>query len=207
MLSILLQAEPHLNETVEQLTKSSIELAEATANLGALKVMAGIFMAFALVLILIFIYQIVSTSHKIDRVDKTVGKVEEYFKDASDKTMGKAQAQIVVRRSFNSFSQNVKYTILRTRIENHIENREATLAKVNRLVNYEYAELKSFLGNFNCQERPLSEILDHEEDNQLIVDYIMEQIYLNQELFTISNMDQATDILINGLKLEYLKKL
>lgn len=194
------------NNTLEQLTKSSLELAEATSNLGALKVMAGILLIFIIVLFLLFLYQVLANTHKMDRVDKTVSKVEEYFRDASDKTMGKAQAQIVIRRSFNSLSQNVKYAILRTRIENHIDNREATLAKINNWVNNDYAELKSFLNNFSCQEKSLADIMEH-DDTQIIVDYMVEQIYLPKDIFTISSMDQATDILINGLKLEYLKKI
>lgn len=194
------------NNTLEQLTKSSLELAEATSNLGALKVMAGILLIFIISLFLLFLYQLLSNTHKMDRVDKTVSKVEEYFRDASDKTMGKAQAQIVIRRSFNSLSQNVKYAILRTRIENHIDNKEATLAKITSLINNEYSELKSFLNNFNCQEKSMADIMEH-DDTQIIVDYMIEQIYSPPDLFTISGMDQATDILINGLKLEYLKKI
>lgn len=205
MIPLDIQAQD-FNNTLEQLTKSSLELAEATSNLGALKVMAGILLIFIIVLFLLFLYQVLANTHKMDRVDKTVSKVEEYFRDASDKTMGKAQAQIVIRRSFNSLSQNVKYAILRTRIENHIDNREATLAKINNWVNNDYAELKSFLNNFSCQEKSLADIMEH-DDTQIIVDYMVEQIYLPKDTFTISSMDQATDILINGLKLEYLKKI
>lgn len=195
-----------LNGAVEQLTKSSIELSEAVANLGALKVMSGVFILFAIIMILLFLYQVLSTSKKVDRVDKSMARVYSYFENASDKSIGQAQAQVMVRRAFNSFSQNVKYTILRTRIENHIDNREVTLAKIDRIVNYEYAELVTFFRNFEYKDKPLSDIIDA-DDIQIMSDFIVEQVYFSKDEFSVSAMDQATNILMNGLKLEYIKKL
>lgn len=195
-----------LNGAVEQLTKSSIELSEAVANLGALKVMSGVFILFAILMLLAFLYQVFSTSKKVDRVDKSIKKIDTYFEKAADKSIGEAQAQVMVRRAFNSLSQNVKYTILRTRIENHIDNKEATLAKIDRLVNYEYTELVTFFRNFDYKEKPLSNLIDS-DDVQILIDFIIEQVYYSKEQFSVSAMDQATNIIMNGLKLEYIKKL
>ena len=208
-LMLLLSSEvssDDLNGAVEQLTKSSIELSEAVANLGALKVMSGVFILFAILMLLVFLYQVFSTSKKVDRVDKSIKKIDTYFEKAADKSIGEAQAQVMIRRVFNSLSQNVKYTILRTRIENHIDNRELTLAKIDRLVNYEYAELVTFFRNFDYKEKPLSDIINV-DDIQILTDFIVEQIYYTQDQFSVSAMDQATNILMNGLKLEYIKKL
>ena len=174
-----------LNGAVEQLTKSSIELSEAVANLGALKVMSGVFILFAIIMILLFLYQVLSTSKKVDRVDKSMARVYSYFENASDKSIGQAQAQVMVRRAFNSFSQNVKYTILRTRIENHIDNREVTLAKIDRIVNYEYAELVTFFRNFEYKDKPLSDIIDA-DDIQIMSDFIVEQVYFSKDEFSVS---------------------
>ena len=195
-----------LNGAVEQLTQSSLELSEAVANFGALKVMSGVFILFAIIMLLIFLYQVFSTSRKVDRVDKSIQKIDTYFEKAADKSIGEAQAQIMVRRVFNSLSQNIKYTILRTRIENHIDNRELTLAKIDRLVNYEYAELVTFFRNFDYKEKPLSDIINA-DDIQILTDFIKEQVYCSNDQFSVSAMDQATNILMNGLKLEYIKKL
>lgn len=208
-LMLLLSSEvspADLNGAVEQLTKSSIELSEAVANLGALKVMSGVFILFAIIMLLVFLYQVFSTSKKVDRVDKSIKKIDTYFEKAADKSIGEAQAQIMVRRAFNSLSQNVKYTILRTRIENHIDNREATLGKIDRLINYEYTELVTFFRNFDYKEKPLSNLINS-DDIQILTDFMIEQIYYDKDQFSISAMDQATNIIMNGLKLEYIKKL
>lgn len=206
MLLIQAVSSQDLNGAVEQLTKSSLELSEAVANLGALKVMSGVFILFAIIMILLFLYQVLSTSKKVDRVDKSMAKIDGYFEKASDKSVGQGQAQVMIRRAFNSLSQNMKYTILRTRIENHIDNREITLAKINRLVNYEYAEFISFFNNFDYKEKPLAEIINT-EDAAILRDFMADQVYMPKEDWSIAGMDQATDILLNGIKIEYLKKL
>ena len=204
---LLQSADPEqFNTAVEELTKSSLELSEAISNLGALKVMSGVFLAFSIVMIILFVWQVLSTSKKVDRVDKSMQRVEGYFDTAADKAIGNAQAQVMLRRAFNSLSQNVKYTVLRTRIENHIDNKAAVATKIDRLIHYEYSELVSFFSNFDYKDRPFSYIVDH-EDAQLIIDFILEQVYIDKDDFSIATMDQATNILVNGLKLEYLKKL
>lgn len=206
MLLIQTVSSQDLNGAVEQLTKSSLELSEAVANLGALKVMSGVFILFAIIMILLFLYQVLSTSKKVDRVDKSMTKIDGYFEKASDKSIGQGQAQVMIRRAFNSLSQNMKYTILRTRIENHIDNREITLAKINRLVNYEYAEFISFFNNFDYKEKPLAELINT-EDAAILIDFMADQVYMPKEDWSVPAMDQATDILLNGIKIEYLKKL
>lgn len=206
---ILQEVNPQdLNGAVEQLTKSSIEFSEAIANLGALKVMSGVFVVFAIIMILIFVYQVLTTSKKVERVDKSMKRVEQYFETAADKAIGNAQAQVMVRRAFNSLGQNVKYTILRTRLENHIEDKSATTNKIHKLVRYEYSELNSFFANFDYKEKPFATVINH-DDAQLIEEFILEQVYFEEKgsTFSVPAMDQAAEILINGLKLEYLKKL
>ena len=69
-----------------------------------------------------------------------------------------------------------------------------------------YNKNKSFFSNFICDEKPLCEILI-DEDEDVIKKFMLEQIYISKENFSISNMDQSTDILINGIKLIYIKNL
>lgn len=47
-----------LNKAVGQITESSVKLAEATANYGALKMVFSVFMIFMIVIVLLFVYQI-----------------------------------------------------------------------------------------------------------------------------------------------------
>ena len=51
LLSSFAQEDQKLNQAVQSLTKSSIELAEAASNYGALKVIFGVFMIFIMVML------------------------------------------------------------------------------------------------------------------------------------------------------------
>lgn len=205
---IFIQASPNqvIDKAADQITKASIDLAEATANYGALKVIFGVFMVFMIIIVILFIYQIFTLSQKVNNIHTAAIKTQEYFEGASDRTVGESQANVLIRRSMNSFSQTIKYYIVRIRLENHIEDKEATKAKINRLIKNEYSELRSFLSQFLCNDRQLSELIN-EGDIDIIIDFMMEQIYLEQTEFSISSMDQSTDIIINGIKLNYLKKI
>lgn len=202
---MLLQMEG-FDSAVDQLSESTIKLAEAAANFGALKVIFGVFLVFMLIIMVAFFWQLFSTQRRVQDIHHTTKKVEKYIEEASSRTVGKEQASILIRRAFNSLSQTVKYYILRTRIENHIDQEEATASKIERIAKYEYSELSSYLANFGYGDVSLSEHVKI-EDFKLISDFMMEQIYISPEVFTISGMDQATDILLNGLKLEALKNI
>ena len=196
-----------LNKAVGQITESSVKLAEATANYGALKMVFSVFMIFMIVIILLFVYQIFVLTKKVDIIHPAATKTQEYFEGVSDRTIGTSQGQVIIRRSFNGLSQSIKYAILRIRLENHIDNnKEMVCNKVSRMVKNEFSEINSFLSNFICDEKPLCEILN-DEDEDVIKEFMLEQIYISKENFSISNMDQSTDILINGIKLIYIKNL
>lgn len=197
-----------LNNSVGQLTESSIKLAEAAANFGALKLMFGVFIVFVLIMMLFYLYQMLAYNKKIGDIHISTKKVEKYFEESASRSLGKSQASIIIRRAFNSLAQNIKYTILRTRLENKLDpaNRDAIQVKISRLMGYEYSEFESFLANFDCEDRTLSEIMNP-DDVQIIVEFMMEQIFLPKDTYTISNMDKETDVLLNGIKLELLKHL
>ena len=205
-MSFLQVTNPDLNQAVDQLTKSTIEIAEAASNYGALKVVFGIFVVIVAVLILYFIYQQYSLSSKIDLISVAAHKTRAYFEGASDHTIGVSQGQVLVRRALNSLATSTKYSILRIKLENHIENTEAVKLKVGRLVRNEYAELNSFFSNFICNDHPLNEVLN-EADIAELETLILEQVYIPKEEFSVFLMDQAVDIYINGIKLLYIKNL
>lgn len=208
LISLLFAAaqDQKLDNAVQSLTRSSIELAEAASNYGALKVIFGIFMVLVLVLVVMFMYTIWNLNKKISIVSESSSKVTEFFDGAADSTIGVTEAQILIRREFNCLGHILKYAILRTRLENHIDNKESVIKKVDILVNNEYSELCGLMSNFNCDGKSLSTIFEL-QDNEAIKDMVIEQIYIPKDQFSISNMDQSVNMYLNGLKLMYLKKL
>lgn len=206
LLSSFAQEDPKLDHVVQSLTKSSIELAEAASNYGALKVIFGIFMVMVLVMVVMFIYTIWNLNKKVTVVSESSQQVKEFFDGAADSTIGITEAQILIRREFNCLGHILKYAILRIRFENHIDNKESVIKKVDILVNNEYSELCGLMSNFNCDGKSLSTIFEL-QDNEAIKDMVIEQIYIPKDQFSISNMDQSVSMYLNGLKLMYLKKL
>lgn len=206
MLYPLQTQEPNIDNVVTQVTQASIELAEAAANYGALKIIFGIFMVFIIIVIVLFVYQIFSLTKKMDIIHNAAVRTQEYFDGASDRTIGRSQAQILIRRGMNSLSNTIKYRILRIRLENHIDDVEFTKNKINRVVKNDFIEFTSYLSNFLYDEKQLSVVVD-EQDVDAIVDFITEQVYIPKDEFTVSGLDQSTDILVNGIKLSYLKNL
>lgn len=197
---------PNIDNAVTQVTQASVELAEAAANYGALKIIFGIFMVFIIIVVALFVYQIFSLTKKMDIIHNAAVRTQEYFDGASDRTIGRSQAQILIRRGMNSLSNTIKYRILMIRLENHIDDVELTKNKINRVVKNDFIEFTSYLSNFLCDEKQLSVVVD-EQDVDVIVDFITEQVYIPKDEFTVSGLDQSTDILVNGIKLSYLKNL
>lgn len=208
LISLLFAAakDQKLDNAVQSLTRSSIELAEAASNYGALKVIFGIFMVLVLVLVVMFMYTIWNLNKKISVVSESSSKVTEFFDGAADSTIGVTEAQILIRREFNCLSHILKYVILRIRLENHIDDKKSVIKKVDILVNNEYSELCGLMSNFNCDGKSLSTIFEL-QDNEAIKDMVIEQIYIPKDQFSIPNMDQSVSMYLNGLKLMYLKKL
>lgn len=208
MLSILLQTENlnNLTESVNKVTDSSIRIAQAANDFGALRVAFGVFMIFIIIIVILFVWQIFVLSDKLNIIYEAAVKTTEYFETSAEGDIGPSQAQVIVRRNFNSLSQAIKYYILRIRLENHIDDKDKIKVKIDRLVRNEFSELTTYLSNFKCNKKVLSFIVE-DDDIQMIEDFIFEQVYIPKNDFTISNMDQSTSIFINGLKLSYIKKI
>lgn len=208
MLSILLQTENlnNLTESVNKVTDSSIRIAQAANDFGALRVAFGVFMIFIIIIVILFIWQIFVLSGKLNTIYGAAVKTTEYFETSAEGDIGPSQAQVIVRRNFNSLSQAIKYYILRIRLENHIDDKNKIKVKIDGLVRNEFSELTTYLSNFKCNKRVLNFIVE-DDDIQMVEDFIFEQVYIPKNDFTISNMDQSTSIFINGLKLSYIKKI
>ena len=193
-----------LDNAVDQLSRSSIELAEATANFGALKVIFGIFLVFTIVMVLFFVYQMLTMTKKVSDIHTNCSVVTKMVEDTANRTLGKPQASILIRRAYNELAQSVKYFILRSRLENHLDQKDYIVSKVTKVVNSEYQELSNYLMNYVCDDRTLAAHINL-EDAKIIADFVIEQLYLEEPIFTIASMDQATDILMKGLRIEALK--
>ena len=61
----MITEEVDIQAAVDRMTKSSIELAEAASNYGALKVIFGVFMVIVLLFIILFVYQTYSLTAKV----------------------------------------------------------------------------------------------------------------------------------------------
>lgn len=194
-----------VGSAVDQLTKSSIELAQAASDYGALKVIFGIFMVFMILIVGLFIYQVFALNKKIEIIGKASEKTQTYFEGVSQRTIGSTQASLIIRRNIDVLGQTIKYQILRTRLENHIDDKERTQEKIKMIVKNEDTELFNFTNQFLYQDKPLSELLE-EGNTPVIINFMIEQVYTPKDKFTVSGMDQAVGLLIHGIKLEYMQK-
>lgn len=182
MLSILLQTENlnNLTESVNKVTDSSIRIAQAANDFGALRVAFGVFMIFIIIIVILFIWQIFVLSGKLNTIYGAAVKTTEYFETSAEGDIGPSQAQVIVRRNFNSLSQAIKYYILRIRLENHIDDKNKIKVKIDRLVRNEFSELTTYLSNFKCNKKVLSFIVE-DDDIQMVEDFILNR-YIYQKM-------------------------
>lgn len=195
-----------LNESIERLTQSTIDLAEASANVGALKIIFGAFLSLTMLLVITFIYQTFVLNKKLSDVVITTTKVNKYFDEASERTIGKSQVNLLVRRLFYSFEIQIKYFILRSRIEYKNPPKEFINSRINDLIKHEIDNITSYISSFEYEGQPLQAIISS-EDLPLIVDFIVGQILKPNNEFSVSDMDQVTSILLDGIKIDYLKTI
>lgn len=195
-----------LDQTVNQLSESTIALAEAAANFGALKVIFAAFVVFTFIILILFLYQVIVTTKKVEKIHQSTQKLEKTLEATENRSIGASQAGLMVRRVFSSLKQNTKYTVLRTRLENHLDMKEAIVAKVSRLVSNNWTELHSFLSNFDYDGKSLATCIN-DSDAQAITDTILELVYQDSNIFTVGLMEQTVDIMVDGMKFEILKKL
>lgn len=193
-------------DLTNSLSTTAIDLAEATYNYGALKVIFGIFLVVVIGMIILFGYQLLIGQKKTDSIYETCKKIDNYFDTAGDKELGSSEAHILVRRALNHDATLVKYYILRIRAENHIDNIEAVKTKVTRLTENMFGEIQAYLAKFSCHTQELSDIIDY-KDCTIIKDMMLEQIYRTKADFTIHSMDQTIDLYFTGIKSIYLKKI
>lgn len=195
-----------LTESTKTLSKTSIELAQAVSDYGALRVVFGVFIVMVILMIIIMVVSHVYMLKKVNLISSASMKVLKYFDNLSNRTVGKEEGNAIIRESLNKCNALTKYYILRIRLENHIDNKEVTKQKISKIAENSFAELNSQLSRFICVDKSLSNVIDADDCDSLkkIIDQF---VYQDKNSFTISSMDQSVELFFSGLKLEYLKRL
>lgn len=192
--------------TIESLSKSAVDLAQATADFGALKVFFGVFLIVVLGMFLLFFYQIILNNKKISKIEEYTKKSNDYFQGVNEHTLGESAANVLIRREIAHIAALVKYQIVRVRLENHLEDTEEIKTKITRLVENNFVELHTFLSNYTVNGKKLSSVIDP-KDKPAMVDLMIEQVYVKPEKFYVYSMDQTVDIFMSGIKNIYVEKI
>lgn len=195
-----------LTESTKSLSHTTIELAQAVSDYGALKIVFGLFIVLVIIMIITIISTLIFNFRRLNRIESASMKVLQYFDNLSNRTIGKEEGNAVIREAINRCSALTKYYILRVRLENHIDNKEITKQKIVKLVDNSFAELNSFLSKFICIDKPLSNIIDFNDGDSLKA-LMIEWVYMDSNNFTVSSMDQTIELFFSGIKLEYLRNL
>lgn len=191
---------------LDQLTKASIELSEAASNYGALKVIFGVFLAVFLLMLLVFVWQLLSTQGKLATIEKASKQSLEYFSKLNDRTVGKEEAKMIVRESLNKSEALMKYYILKIRLENHTDDKEFTENKIRTLVDNDFSSRRVFLSRFVCIGHSVS-FTATVEDNTAITKLMKDWVYKKEGEFTVSLMAQAVSLYFDGLKINATGKI
>lgn len=195
-----------LTESTKALSKTSIELAQAASDYGALKIVFGVFIVIVIIMILLMIVSHIYILRKVNLIGEASLKVLKYFDNLSNRTIGKEEGHAIIREALNRCKALTKYYILRIRLENHIDNKEVTQQKIEKISQNSFAELSSHLSKFICVDKTLGQVII-QEDCESLETLINQLVYQGKDTFTISSMDQSVELFFDGLKLEYSKKL
>lgn len=191
---------------LDQLTKASIELSEAASNYGALKVIFGVFLVVFLIMVLLFVWQLLSTQSKLTTIEKASKQSLEYFSALNNHTIGKEEAKMILRESLNRSEALIKYYILKIRLENHATDKAFTEDKIRSLVDNDFSSRRVFLSRFVCHGHPVS-FTATIEDNSAITKLMQDWVYKEETNFTVSLMAQAVSLYYDGVKIKAQGKI
>lgn len=195
----------NMTDAVNMLSKSSIELSEAAASYGALKVIFGAFMVMMFVIVVLFIYQIFQMNKRIVTIGEAAQKTIEYFNPIGSRSIGREEAKAIIRDNVTRTATMLKYGILKIRYENNLTPGSAD-DRIAGIVTSEYNNRKSFLGRFLVQEKKLSYVCET-DDNHTMVELMKEWVYMPKEEFTASLMAQGVNYVLDGIKAKYQDKI
>ena len=193
-------------QNLDKLTKASIELSEAASNYGALKVIFGVFLVVFLLMVLLFVWQILTTQNKLSTIEKASKLSLEYFSSLNNHTIGKEEAKMIPRESFNRSEALMKYYILKIRLENHTADKAFTEDKIRSLVDNDFSSRRVFLSRFICHGHSIS-FTATIDDNSAITKLMQDWVYKDNDVFTVSLMAQAISLYYDGVKIKAQGKI
>lgn len=190
---------------VDGMKGMSLGFAQAANDLGALKVIFGVFMVMMLVIMAMFIYQVIITNKRMAKIEDAAEKTIEFFNPIGSRSIGREEAKAIVRENLTRTATMLKYGILKIRYENHLSPGSAD-ERIIGIVNSEHNNRKSLLGRFLIQEKRLSFVCES-EDNHTLIELMKEWVYEDKEKFTVSFMVQAVNSVIDGVKAKCQNKI
>lgn len=190
---------------VSELSRSAIDLAQAAGDLGALKVIFGVFLVMMLLITAMFVYQTISTSKRLAIVEDAAKKTISYFAPVADRNIGREEGKAIIRESVTRTATMIKYGILKIRYENNLSPGSAD-ERIKGLICTEHNDRKALLGRFMLINRKLSFVCE-DGDDAAMIELMKEHVYMNKDKFTASLMSQEVNYLLDGVKARYQSKI
>lgn len=191
---------------LDKLTKASIDLAQAANDYGALKVIFGVFMVVVLVMFVSFLVWLWMLQRRLGIIEEFCKSASQFFSDLNDHTIGKEEAKMVIEESLDRSEAMVKYYILKIRLENHLDNKDATKAKIYNVVENDSMNRKIFLSRYICKGHSVN-FAAVQADKDALIKLMTEWVYRRQEEFTVSLMANAVTIYFEKLRLSATGKI
>lgn len=192
-------------EIVNGMSSSALKFAEAAGDIGALKVIFGVFMIMMLVVMVMFVYQVFITNKRLGKVEEAAERTLTYFTPLSNRTIGGEEAKAIIRESVSKTSTMIKYGILKIRYENHLTPGSAD-DRIKGAVKSEHNDRRALLGRFFVKSRKLSFVVEDNDDTAMI-ELMKKFVYMDEDKFTASLMAQEVNWLLDGVKACYQRKI
>lgn len=195
----------NITDAVNLLSKSSIELSEAAASYGELRIIFGAFMMMMFIIVALFVYQIFQMNKRIVTIGEAAQKTIEYFNPIGSKSIGREESKAIIRENITRTATMLKYGILKIRYENNLTPGSAD-DRIAGIVSSEYNNRKSLMGRFLVQDKKLSYVCET-EDNHTMIELMKEWVYMDKDKFTASLMAQGVNYVLDGIKAKYQDKI
>ncbi len=190
--------------TTQEMTASSIELARAVADYGALVTIAGVFMLLVLILFCYFVYQLFVTTKKVDKIAAAVAKVTDFFSDKSMRMVNIDQARAIVSNEFNRAAAEVALQVIKIKNANHLDDREAVERNVATFLNRLYASNVGFMRKFEYEGQALSAFLESTWKDA-IAKRMLDDCTIHE--YNVNRLEDSYRDLFNGFKGTFNQKI
>ena len=196
-------------------TKSALEVAESISNFGMMAVAAAVFIVLAIVIMVMFvkwfkdiINNIMATNQNmLNKLDAQLKENNEIMKSIAEGLQPETQvrAQTISDMAFELAHFRLLKIIDTVRSENHIANRPATEAKIDKLILNLHEEMHGKLSCYPFRGHKLSSYTSTkwvEWMREVVVGEIYSEIELNEDR---TNTNVTT--LFNRIKLDFNRNL